>query len=326
MPMRWGQWVAVAKATWQRASGHQVPVLSAAVAFRIFLAIVPSLVAGVAIFSLVTDPAELQDLVANLRGVVPGEALGFVEDQLTETVTAANGGIAIAGVAGGLWAATGGASALVLALNNSWGLTESRNFVKQRLVALAITFALLLTLVALFVVLILGPTIVLAILPSVLEGGPVPALIGLGRYLAAVVLLIAFFAYVFWIGPNHEQGRFRWVTPGAILAVVGWLLLSFLFSIYASRFGNYADTYGLFAGVILLLVWLQLSFTVLLVGAELDVELAARREASGDAVGAPPVHLGPDAEIEPVVPRPAVPRKVTVEGQEPARRRAGRRS
>ena len=295
------------RATFKRASGNRVSVLSAAVAFRIFLALVPSLLAGVAIFSLFIDPGDLQDLVDSLARVVPAESLEFIEAELQQTVnTAASSGVALVAIAISIYAAMSGASALVAALNAVWGVKETRNFVVQKLIALAITAGLMLTLLGGFVLVVVGPPIVRALLPEVLESGLTPLLIGVGRLVVASVLLMTFFAFALWIAPNRGRTRFRWITPGAIVGVVGWLLLSFGFNFYVSTFGGYSATYGVFAGIIILLVWLQLSFTVLLMGAELDVELEDRGKMVEEAIGAPPTDMPPEGLLLPDVPWPAV--------------------
>lgn len=281
------QWVDVLKTTKEEMKDDDVPTQASAVALRIFLSIVPSLIAAVAIFGIVVDPTQLNEILANLQGVMPESARQFVGDQLERVVTDDKSGIAaIVAVLGGILAATAAAAQLIKALNRAYNVEETRGFIKLRLLALTICVALLLAVVGMFVALVVGPQIVEALLPAQLNNAPVRLLIGLGRYAAAVALLVALFGFIFWVGPNRELPSINWITPGAAIGVLGWILLSFGFSLYTSLSSSYAATYGIFAGVIVLLIWLQLSFVVLLAGAEVDSELEklrAGRELGGDA-------------------------------------------
>ena len=284
------QWIDVLKATKQEMKHDDVPTQASAVALRIFLSIVPSLIAAVAIFGIVVDPMELGRILQDLRGAIPAAAATFIGDQLENVVESDKNGLAaVIAVLGGILAAVAAALQLVKALNRAYNVEETRGFVKLRVLALGICLALLLAVVGMFVALVVGPHLVEALLPAQLDTTPVRFLIGVARYTAAVVLLVLLFGFIFWVGPNRELPSFKWITPGAGIGVLGWVLLSVAFSIYTSLSSGYTATYGIFAGVIVLLVWLQLSFQVLLAGAEIDSELEklrAGRELGKD--GRPP--------------------------------------
>lgn len=256
-----------------------VPSLAAGVAFRIVLSIVPSLIAGIAIAAAVIEADDVARLIDRAAAALPGDAVAFLRNQVDNVLAdLASGGVAVTGIAVGVFAATTAALALVKALNRAWDVEEGRSFLVQRGTALAITVALLVAIVAMFVVLVLGPQIVRALLPDSLEGGPLPLLLGVARLLGAVAVLVLFFSFTFWVGPHRDRPRWRWVSPGAATGVFGWLLLSYLFSLYARNFGNYNATYGALAGIVVFMVWLNLSFIVLLLGAEMDAVLEQRLE------------------------------------------------
>ena len=272
------QWIDVLKATKQEMKHDDMPTQASAVTLRIFLSIVPSLIAAVAIFGIVVDPMALGRILDNLQGAIPGAAATFIGDQLRNVVQSdKNGFAAIVAVLGGIFAAMTAAVQLVKALNRAYNLEETRGFIKLRLLALGICVSLLVAVVGMFAALVVGPHIVEAILPAQLNTTPVRLLIGVARYAAAVVLLVALFGFIFWVGPNRELPSFKWISPGAAIGVIGWVVLSFGFSIYTRFSDSYAATYGALAGVIVLLVWLQLSFIVLLAGAEVDSELEKLR-------------------------------------------------
>lgn len=281
--LRRAQWVAVLKAAKQQASSDDISSLAAGVAYRIFLSLFPALIAVVAIFRLVADPARLGDYVDRARGVVPDQAIGLVSTELARLLgqdSATVGGIAVIAVLVGLLSAIAAARGIMKALDRAYGVKQHRGLINQHVVALVLTLTLFLALIGLVVLLVFGPQITEWLLQPVPARGGLEALIGVARYLAAIVLLVALFGFVYAIGPNRPRPPGRWMTPGAILGVVGWLVVSYAFSIYTRVVGSYSSSgpYGAFGGVIVLLVWLQLTMLILLFGAEVNAELERARD------------------------------------------------
>lgn len=281
------QWIAVLKAAKREASSDDLSSLAAGVAYRIFLSLFPALIAVVAIFRLVADPARLGEYVERARILVPDQAIGIVSTQLSRLLSqdsGAAGSIAIAAVLGGLLAAIAAARAIMTALDRAYGVEAHRGFIRQHLVALVLTLALFLALIGLVVLLVFGPQITEWLLRPVLPHSDLEMLITVARYLAAIVLLVALFGFVYAVGPNRPRPPGRWMSPGAILGVAGWLGASYGFSIYTRVVGSYGSSgpYGAFGGVIVLLVWLQLSMLILLFGAEVNAELERARDQASD--------------------------------------------
>jgi membrane protein len=272
----WAGWRHVIARTAAAYKADEVSNLAAVVTLRIVLAVVPSLIAGVAVAAQVVSTADIERLVGSAGGMIPGSARDFVERSLQTAIEnlQQQGSLAlVASTLIGLVAASGAATAMVEALNRAYGVKEGRGFVGQRLVSLGVVLALAVALAGLFVAVVLGPVVLRWLLPQEVLESPLAPLITLGRVAAAIVVLILFFGFTFWYGPDRHRPRLRFLTPGAVLGVAGWLLLSWLFGIYVAVAGRYSATYGAFAGVIVLLVWLHYSFTVLLMGAELDHEI-----------------------------------------------------
>jgi membrane protein len=299
---------AALKATFKEMKGDDVPSLAAAVAFRIFLSLFPSLLAAAAIFGLVTTPSEIVNLLEGLRGgVLPPAAVELLETPLRNLSTQQEGTagtLAVAGVLGGIWAATTAAVGLMKALSRAYDVEETRKFVKQRLVALALTAALFLGIVAMILLLVAGPQIQDALLPRNALGSGLGVLFLIARVAVALLVLVVLFAFVYYLGPNRDQPSWQWVSPGAVLGVVGWLALSAAFTLYVQTSGKYNETYGAIAGVIVLLVWLQLTMTVLLIGAELNAELERQaqiarntRAGAGFGLAEPGLHTAEPAAI-----------------------------
>jgi membrane protein len=268
-----------------------VASLAAAVSFKIVLAIFPALLAAVAISALVINEQDLTELFANF----PSELTEVVQPQLEEFIDrAASGSIAIGGVLAGLWAATSAAFTLNKALSRAYDETEERKVVAARIAALAVTVALLLALIAISVLLVAGGTIedrLLGTLPLTDTARDSLALASTaGRYVAAVLLLMVLFAFIYWVGPDFDdRPTWRWITPGAVVAVLTWLVASGLFGWYVANFGRYTDTdspYGPLGSAIVFMLWLQLSMFALLLGAEINQVLvvrARRRRSAGAA-------------------------------------------
>lgn len=250
---------------------HDVPVLAAAIAFKIFLSLFPAAVAAVAVFSRVGDPTRL---LGRARAVLPPEVISLLEDRVLGVAgTEGAGLIAVVGVLGGLWAASSAAATLVKALNRINGVTEARGFIGQRVVALAITFALLLALAAILALVVLGPQLRAWLLPEGFLGGAAGLLMQLVQSVAALAVLALLLSFVYWVGPNREERpAWSWWNPGALVGVVGWLLVSGGFSLYTQTAATYEATYAGLAGVIVTLLWLQLSMIALLLGAEVNAE------------------------------------------------------
>ena len=271
-------YLAALKRTIKEVKDDDVPGLAAGVAFKMFLSLFPAMLAGVAIFSIVTTPTEIADMLDRANVFLPEGALTLITDPLRDLAEGGGGAAgfaAIAGIAAGLFAATGAAISMMKALSRAYDVPETRKFVRQRLIGLALTVALVIALAAMALLLIAGPQVQESLLGEV--PFPLDWVLAVGRFLLALLVLIVLFAFVYWTGPNRDHPSWVWMSPGAALAVVGWLVVAGGFTLYAQTLGSYDKTYGAIAGVALLLIWLQLSMLVILVGAEFNSEVERTR-------------------------------------------------
>lgn len=276
--------VAISKDIAAEIKNDDVPSLAAAVAFKIMLALFPSLAAAIAIFSMVIDPNDLTRLLDSLANVAPDEVAEFLEAPLRRLIDdPAAGFAALAGVGVGLWLASGAAVTLNKALTRAYDLVETRTFLEVRAKALLVTAALLVALTGIFVLVVAGGAIedrVLRSLPLTDDArGVFDTLSTLGRYLLSAVALVLLFAFIYWIGPDYdERPPYPWISPGAVVGAVAWLVVSALFAVYTSTFGSYdaGSVYGPLGSAILFMIWLQLSMLALLLGAEINQTLRLR--------------------------------------------------
>lgn len=253
--------------------GHDNLLLVAAgCAFYAMTAIFPAIAAFVSIFGLFADPHAVHDQIAGFSNLLPPEALKLLTDAVDNYVgkshSAMNAALLVSLVLA-LWTAKAGMASLMTGLNIVNEQPERRGFFLQQFVGLSLTLgAILLAMVAFAAV---------ALLPAIIGFLPVDDTIRywleFGRWpLLALAVAIAL-AVLYRFGPSREQPKWRWITWGAAVATVLWLIGSAGFSFYVSNFASYDKTYGSLAAPVILLLWFWVSALVVLLGAEVDAEL-----------------------------------------------------
>jgi membrane protein len=273
-------WRAILTRGVKEAKDDEITDVAAALSYYAFLALPAVLLIAVGVFARTAGPDTIESMLDRLEGVVPAEAIQLLRDSLTRVIENQSGGLVliVVGFVLALWTASGAVNALMRGLNRVYDRQESRGFVRQRGTAIAILVCLLLAFGLAFGVLVLGP--VLSDWLGDLLG--IEEVFGwLWWTLQWPILLLgllAAFASILYLGPNVDHPRWRFLTPGAIVAVIVWLVASGLFALYVSLFGSYNKAWGSLAAVIIMLTWLWLSALALLLGAEMNVEAERSRE------------------------------------------------
>ena len=259
----------------------QVGLIAAGVAFFAMLALFPTLIALISIYGLVVGPDQAADQARQLTDVMPREAADLIGTQLTEVARASSGAkltSLVLGIVTALWSASSGMKALIAGVNIAYEEPETRGFVKLR------GLALLLTMGAIIVVsLAIGAIAVFPALAGRLPGGQVlQTMAGVLRWVLLGAVIIGGLSVIYRLAPDRDRPRMRWVSGGAVVATVFWLLASIGFSFYADNFSSYNKTYGSLGAVVILLLWLYISAFIILVGAELNgqLELQTRRDTT----------------------------------------------
>lgn len=282
-------WKDILARTKAEAKADQVSLLAAGVAFYALLALVPTLVAMVSIYGLVADPSQVERQVEDILGTAPAEVRELVSAQLGEIVGGEGSGAGLAAVVGialALFSSSVAVKNLIGAVNVAYDEVDTRNPVKARLVALAFTAGAVLFIVAAFGVI----TVVPALLEDSALGDASRLAVTILRYPALGVALLFGLTLLYRYGPERDEAKWRWSSPGAVMAVVLWLLGSLAFSGYAANVGSFGDTYGSLAGIVVVMLWLFLSALVVLLGAELNCEL--ERQTRRDTTSGRPQVLG----------------------------------
>jgi membrane protein len=265
-------WRDIAVRTWTETNADNISLLAAGVAFYSFLAFVPLLASIVLVYRIVANPADVADHMATLMRLLPSDAANIIAEQLqslTATpVTRTTIGLIVA-ILLALYGAMRGATPIIGALNITYGEHEKRSLVHTTLLSLAFTVgAVVVALVATVALGAMGLIGTIIRLPPA-AGPSITTGLWVGTALVASLLIGVVYRY----GPDRNDARWMWLTPGAVFARVGALLATVLFGLYVSHFAGYTATCEALGAVVSFLMWLYVSAFVQLLGAELNAEI-----------------------------------------------------
>jgi membrane protein len=276
-------WFFVLKKTAREFSRDQCTDLAAALTYYSVLALFPAMIALVSLLGVVGQGQSTVDaLLGIVRDVGPSSAADTIEPTLQELTKSQGAGLAlILGLAGALWSASGYVGAFGRAMNRIYEIGEGRPIWKLRPVMLLVTLvSVVLVAAALIILVVSGP--IAESVGNVIGLGSTAVLVwNIAKWPVLAVIIVVVVALLYWATPNIRQPKFRWVSVGALVAIVTWLIVSALFGFYVANFSSYDKTYGSLAGVIVFLLWLWITNLALLFGAELDAELERGRELQG---------------------------------------------
>lgn len=252
---------------------------AAALTYYGVLSIFPVLLLLVSALGLIGQSAT-KPLLDNVDEFAPG-AIRDIVTQAIENLQRSQGGAGILFVVGlvvALWSASRYVAAFIRASNAIWDVEEGRPIWKTIPLRLAITIVMLVVLaIAAVAVVVTGP---LAHWVGALVGLSESAVTvwDIAKWPVVVLIIVLMTALLYWAAPNVKQPGFRWVTPGCVIAVLLWILVSAAFAFYVANFGSYNKTYGSLGAVIIFFIWLWLSNIAILLGAEFDAELERTRQ------------------------------------------------
>ena len=276
-------------------SSDQCTDLAASLTYYAVLSLFPALLALVSLLGVFGQgETTVETILTVVRDLGQEEAVEQIEGPIRSMVDAGGAGFAlVGGVAGALWSASGYVGAFGRAMNRIYEIDEGRPIWKLRPQMLLLTLALVL----------MGGLIVLGIALSGGVARTIGETIGLGdtavtvwniaKWPVIVLLVMAMVALLYYFTPNVQQPKFRWMSPGAGLAILVAILASAAFGFYVGNFGSYNKTYGSLAGVIVFLLWLWIINNVLLLGAELDAELERSRQLQSGIAAEESIQLPP---------------------------------
>ncbi|MCB0897148.1 MAG: YihY/virulence factor BrkB family protein [Nocardioides sp.] len=273
-------WRYVLRKTVREFSDDECTDLAAALTYYAVLAVFPAAIALTSLLGLVGEGTSsvrtVLDIVSQLGG---GSVVDSVRDPLLEVSRSQGAGAAfVIGLLGALWSASGYVGAFGRAMNRVYEVGEGRPVWKLRPVMLLLTLVLVVLTAAVLLALVVTGPVTAAIGDQIGVGSSLQLAWNIAKWPVMFLVVVLIVALLYYATPNVRQPKFRWVSVGALVAIVTWGVVSAAFGFYVANFSSYDKTYGALAGVIAFLLWLWLTNLALLFGAELDAELERGRE------------------------------------------------
>jgi len=265
-------WRQITKRIFSSLGSDHVSLVAAGVAYFSFLAIFPALSAIISIYGLVMDPAQVSAQIGQLASILPAQAQQMLNDilqRITSTSDQTLGWSLVFSIALSIWSANKGTAALFEGLNIVYNEHEKRPFIKLKAITLTFTLAGFFGTIC-SLILIVG---ISAFVERIGLATWIETLISLIRWPILALLFMLALSLSYKIAPSRDNPQFKWVSVGAIVATVFWLVLSAGFAYYSANFGSYDEVYGSLAAVVITLLWLFLTVVAILLGAEINAEM-----------------------------------------------------
>lgn len=277
-------WKELARRVWGEVQDDDVFGRAAQLSYYFLLALFPLLLFLVSIIGWFAgqDSEMRTSLFRYLGAVLPGEASQLISKTVTDVTEGSGGGKLSFGILATFWAASNGMGAIVESLNAAYEVKESRPWWKTRLVAVGLTFALALLIIGALVLVLYGHQIA----DSVASGLGLGAAFALAWKVVQWPVVLAFvllgFAVIYYFAPDLRDQDWKWVSPGSIVGVALWLLVSFGFRVYLEFFNSYNATYGSLGAVIILMLWFYFTGIAILIGGEINSEIENAMAEQGE--------------------------------------------
>ena len=282
---------------------HGMTDWGAAMTYYLVMSLFPAMLVVVSLLGLFGGEGLVTDSVDYLRDAgAPSDVIDAVEASLTGLIESSSAKVGFGllfGLVLGINGASGAFGAAGRAMNKVYGVDDDRGFVRKKAQDLAWTAILIVLAIIALASVFLGGTLAEDLFDTIGLGETAASIWIYARWLVALLAMMLVFAIVYAMAPDLQHRRFQWISPGAVLGVVIWILASGAFFFYVSNFGNYGATYGAFAGAIVLLLWLYITSLAFLLGGELNGEIE-RAQMAGR--GGPPPPSPPPSRADPTGP------------------------
>ena len=268
-------WTGTLKRTVLRFKENKLQHWAAALTYYAVLSIFPALLVMVSLVGLLANPERvtgvLTDTVSELGPSTAADTFQGPIESITSNRGAA-GVLFLVGIVAALWSASSYVSAFADACNSIYEVEEGRPFWKLKPLQLAITLVLIMLAALVALALVLSGPIVGALGSALGVGDTALTAWRFAKWPAMVVLVLLIFGVLYYTGPNARVSGVRWVTTGALLALIAWVVTSVAFAVYVGNFGSYDKTYGALGGVVVFLLWMWITNMAILLGAQLNAE------------------------------------------------------
>ena len=293
----------LAKPTWKYAlrktvrefSADQCTDIAAALTYYAVLSLFPALIALISLLGVVGQGRRSTDTILSLvNQVAPGGTADVLREPLEQFSSSPAAGLALVfGIVLAIWSASGYVGGFSRAMNRIYEIDEGRPFWKLRPVQLAVTLVSILLILVMVIILIVSGPVTEMVGNALGLGETVQIVWSIVKWpiLAATAVLII--GILYYATPNAKQPKFRWISMGALLALITLLIASVLFGLYVTNFSSYDRTYGSLAGIVVFLLWLWIANLALLFGAEFDAELERSRQLQAGIAAEENIQLPP---------------------------------
>ncbi len=271
-------WGAVLRRTVAEFKDDELADRAAALTYYGVLALFPALLVLVSLLG-VAGKSTTQSILDNLEKLTPGSARQIISDAVEQLQASGGTGsvLAIVGLAGALWSASGYVAAFIRSSNAVYDIPEGRPVWKVTPLRLVVTLVLMVLACASALIVVFTGGIAREVGAALGIGDTALTVWAIAKWPVLILLVTIMIAILYWASPNAKGRGFRWVTPGSFLALLIWLAASAGFALYVANFASYNKTYGTLAGVIVFLVWLWITNLAILLGLEFDAEMTRER-------------------------------------------------
>ena len=284
-----GAWRRIARRTFDQYRADGITNLAAALTYRSVLSLFPGLVAVVALLGLLGQyPQTFNAVLQIVGGFAPQSTVQAISGPLHQIIVNKGGAGALLGIglAGAVWAASGYVGTFSWAANVVWEARRGRSWYRQWPFNIAVTLLALVLVSLVFVGLVLTGPVASAVGRQIGVGSTALEIWNVAKWPAIVVLVAFMTTGLYYVAPNVRPPSLRWLTPGAVLAVIAWAITSTAFGLYIANFDSYNKTYGTLGAIVTFLVWVWLTNIGVLLGIELDSEIERERQLAADQPGA----------------------------------------
>ncbi|GGO90225.1 YihY/virulence factor BrkB family protein [Wenjunlia tyrosinilytica] len=275
-------WRAVLRRTLSEFKDDELTDRAAALTYYGILSLFPALLVLVSVLGILGESAT-NAVLDNIKHLAPGAARQVLTNAVEQLQASSSTGsvLAVIGILGALWSASGYVAAFIRASNAVYDIPEGRPAWKVTPIRLAITVVLMVLAIASSLTVVFTGSLARQVGTALGIGNTALTVWSIAKWPVLILLVTVMIAILYWASPNAKARGFKWITPGSLLALLIWSVASAGFALYVANFGSYNKTYGTLAGVIIFLVWLWISNLAILLGLEFDAELSRERAITG---------------------------------------------